>query len=116
MLIDAYMKPFVMMDRKTEPNGLGGVKYEWVEGAPFSAAMYMNESAQERVAMGQGQATTYTVAVMKPMSISSGDRFKRVSDGLMLEATTNTRDMEAPPIASPGMQFAVFQAKAVEIK
>lgn len=97
------------------PNAPGGMKYEWREGAAFVTRLVMNNSSTMQVAYGQGQETSYTLVVEKPIEFTSGQRIKRLSDGLILQLTSNTRDMKTPELASDGMQYSVANAKAVQV-
>ena len=59
-LIESMMVDCVMMDRTTTPDGEGGFTREWVEGAPFKAAIVKNSSLNAKVAEKQGVTEVYT--------------------------------------------------------
>lgn len=99
-LIDVMMEECAMMDKRTVPDGLGGFTVEWIDGAPFHAAVVKNNSLEARVAEKQGVTELYTVTVDKGISLQYHDVFKRLSDGLTFRVTSNIRDSETPSVAT----------------
>jgi len=99
-LIDVMMEECAMMDKRTVPDGLGGFTVEWIDGAPFHAAVVKNNSLEARVAEKQGVTELYTVTVDKGIVLQYHDVFKRLSDGLTFRVTSNIRDSETPSVAT----------------
>lgn len=107
-LIDEYMTACVLMDKRSVPDGLGGFRYEYTDGAPFSAAVVKDSTMQARMAEKSGVTELYTVTVYKGAALAYHDIFRRVSDGALFRVTSNTTDSETPARAS----FQVGQVTA----
>lgn len=99
-LIDVMKDDVVMMDKTTVSDGMGGVIRQWVEGAPFKAAIVKDSTLAARVAEKQGVTEVYTVTVDKGIDLDFHDVFKRVKDGAVFRVTSNVTDSETPSIAS----------------
>lgn len=99
-LLDSMKEPFVMMDKTTVSDGLGGFDNVWVDGAPFEAVLRKDSSPEAVVAQQQGMAETFTVIVDKSVRLDYHDVFRRVSDGAVFRTTSATQDSAAPARAS----------------
>ena len=93
-LLDAAMDNMVMMDKKSGPDGEGGILNSWAEGAPFSAAVTFDSSMEARAAQKQGVTSLYTVH----------DVFKRLSDGKIFRVTSDGDDKFTPQSSSLDMR------------
>ena len=113
-LIDEAMEPCIIMDKVTRDDGYGGVVTEYTEGAPFSAAIAFDDSIMARIASAQGVTDLYTVTTRKNIVLRAQDVFKRVSDGKMLQVTSNGDDNATPDSASLDMR--VVSAKEFKTK
>lgn len=107
-LIDVMKEDCVMLDRQTVPDGLGGFRHEWVDGAAFSAAVVKNNTLDARVAEKQGVTELYTVTVDKGISLEYHDVFRRLSDGAVFRVTSNITDSQTPKVAT----FQIGQVSA----
>lgn len=94
-LLDEYMEPCVMMDRRTAKDQYGGFTEDWVPGAEFSAAIVLNESLIAQIAAAKEAKGEYVVTVKKPMRLQFHDVFKRVSDDQIFRVTS--KDEKATP-------------------
>lgn len=99
-LIDDFMEAFVLLDKRSVPDGLGGFSYEWTDGAPFTAAVVKDSSMQARIAEKDGVTELYTVTVYKGAKLAFHDVFRRISDGMVFRVTSNITDSETPERAS----------------
>lgn len=100
MLIDTMKEACVLMDKRRQPDGIGGYKTGWVESVPFTAAIIKNTTMEARIAEKQGVTELYTVTVDKGLALDYHDVFKRVSDGAIFRVTSNQHDNETPKVAS----------------
>lgn len=103
-LLDDYMKPCVMLDRTTAPDGYGGYTAAWQEGAEFKAAIVLDTSMQARTAEKQGVTALYTVTTEKAMNLQYHDVFKRLSDNKIFRVTSDGDDKATPDSASLNMR------------
>lgn len=113
MALNDYFEDFCILDWKSVPDGLGGVRWEVTEGVAFRGGLSTNQSTQARLAYQTGVKVLYTLVVDEHMQLEQGDGVKRMSDGLMLRITSNSRDMKTPEIAA--MQYAQVTAEVLEI-
>ena len=95
LLTDA-MEPFVMMDRHSVPDGYGGTRTTWSEGAEFSAAAVFDTSMQARTGGVQGVTSLYTITTPRAMTLEYHDVVKRVSDGKVFRVTSDGDDKKTP--------------------
>lgn len=110
-LWEKAMKPCIMLDWRSTPDGLGGVKWQFTDGAPFTAAITLNNTTAMQVAYAAGQKKSYDVVTPKAMLLDKGDRF-RTEDGTVYLVTGDSRDMIAPE--GSGIPFARTTAEVVE--
>ncbi len=103
-LLSEAMEPCVMIDRRTQRDGYGGFITEWIEGAPFQAAIVLDSSMQARVAAAQGVTALYTVTTGKQINLQFHDVFRRERDGKIFRCTSNGDDKHTPATASLNMR------------
>ena len=95
-LLSDAMEPFVMMDRRSVPDGYGGTRTEWFEGAEFSAAAVFDTSMQARIGGVQGVTSLYTITTSRAMTLEYHDVVKRLSDGKFFRVTSDGDDKKTP--------------------
>lgn len=103
-LLDAAMDDMVMMDKKSGPDGEGGILNSWAEGAPFSAAVTFDSSMEARAAQKQGVTSLYTVTTRRAVKLDYHDVFKRLSDGKIFRVTSDGDDKFTPQSSSLDMR------------
>lgn len=103
LLINA-MEDCTIIDKKTTPDGRGGVITTWEDGAPFQAAIVLDTSMQARVAEAQGVKALYTVTTTKSVLLQYHDVFRRERDGKIFRATSDGDDKHTPATASLNMR------------
>lgn len=113
MLIDSMMEPCVMMDKRSEPDGLGGFIVTWQDGAEFNAAIVRDDSIGAQIAEKQSVTEVYTITIPKNLPLAFHDVFRRVADGGIFRVTSYARDSETPKVAT--MQFAQVKAERWEL-
>lgn len=103
-LKDYLNTEFALLDKKSVPDPMGGILYQYTEGAHFTGAAVMNNSTEMRIAQQNGAKTVYTLVVDKHIQLESDQLIRRVSDNADFRLTTPTRDMTTP--AKAGIQFS----------
>ena len=103
-LLSEAMEACVVLDRKTESDGYGGIITNWNEGAEFKAAIVLDSSMQARVAAVQGVTALYTVTTAKAVNLQYHEVFRRVSDGKVFRVTSDGDDKKTPASASLNMR------------
>lgn len=103
LLTDA-MEKCVMLDKTTQPDGVGGFINTWVEGAEFSAAIVFDTSIEARTAEKQGVSSLYTVTTSKNTTLQYHDVFKRASDQKIFRVTSDGDDKFTPASSTLDMR------------
>ena len=103
-LLAEAMEDCVMIDRKSVPDGYGGIEYQWDDGATFKAAITLDTSTQARLASVQGVNDLYTVTTTKGVNLQYHDVFRRVESGKILRVTSDGNDKRTPASASLDMR------------
>ena len=108
LLLDA-MEDCTMVDKTTQPDGYGGMKPTWVDGAPFRAATVFDTSIEARRAGKEGVKNLYTVTTSKTITLMHGDVFRRESDGKLFRVTSDGTDKQTPISATLDMRVVTAE-------
>lgn len=103
-LIDDFTNECAMIDKRSVPDGYGGLSPAWVLGASFNAAITLDNSMQSRIAEQQGVTALYTVTTKKNINLQYHDVFKRLSDGKIFRVTSDGDDKATPSSATLEMR------------
>lgn len=103
-LLDEFMTTCTLMDKRTVPDGYGGYKTIWTEGASFNAAIVLDNSIQAKVAESQGVTGIYTVTTQKALNLQYHDVFRRESDKKLFRVTSDGDDKATPASATLDMR------------
>lgn len=103
-LLSDAMTECVMLDKRTRADGYGGYITEWVDGAPFSAAIVLDTSMQARIGEKQGVTALYTVTTVKALNLQYHDVFRRLEDGKVFRVTSDGDDKKTPASAALNMR------------
>lgn len=114
-LLDEYIQDTgkcVFLDRTTTPDGRGGIIYDYIEGAEFDAAIYLENSLNEQIAEKQGVTGIYQVTVRRNVRLEFHTLFRRLSDGKTFRVTS--KDESKTP-ASSSLDMRVVRAEEYEL-
>ena len=103
-LLSEAMTTCFMLDKITAPDGYGGIKSRWINGASFQAAIVFDTSIEARTANAQGVTSLYTVTTEKGTVLEYHDVFRRQSDGKVFRVTSDGDDKYTPASASLNMR------------
>lgn len=103
-LLSEAMENCIMLDKRTTADGYGGYITTWVDGAPFDAAMVLDNSIEARVAEQQGVTALYTITTKKNINLQYHDVFRRERDGKIFRVTSDGDDKYTPNSASLNMR------------
>jgi len=95
-LIDRMMEDCVFLNHLRIPDGRGGYKEVWQDGAEFSATIIKNSTTEATIAERQGIKEIYTVVVNTGVELDYHDAFRRKKDGATFRVTSMIKDSEAP--------------------
>lgn len=93
-----------MLDKRTAPDGRGGIVPTWEQGAAFDAAITYDSSIQARTAEAQGVTALYTVTTTKAVNLQYHDVFRRLEDGKIFRVTSDGDDNKTPKTAGLNMR------------
>lgn len=108
-----YQTELVMMDRTTVPDGFGGIKTTWAEGAAFTAVVTAPKSGTADIANALVERKTYSVVTGTNVTLRKDDYFKRVSDGKTFKVLNSNTDRLAPDDST--LQMRVTSAEEAEL-
>ncbi len=103
-LLSEAMENCIMIDKRTTPDGYGGVTSTWVDGAPFNAAIVLDSSMQAKIAEKQGVTALYTVTTKRNINLQFHDVFRRMSDRKIFRVLSNGDDKKTPGSAGLDMR------------
>ena len=112
-LIESMMVDCCLMDKQSAPDGEGGFIFQWVDGAPFKAAIVRNSTLNAKVAEKQGVTEVYTVTTPRGVTLGLMYVFKRIKDGAIFRVKSNAIDSETPKVAT--FQFEQVSAEKWEL-
>lgn len=112
LLSEAYTSCHII-DKTTVPDGYGGVKTEWKEGAQIDCAIVLNNSIQAQIAQKQGTTAFYTITTPKSIVLWYHDIIHRDSDKKLFRVTSNGDDKMTP--ASAGLDMRQVTAEEIEL-
>ena len=110
MLIDRMYVDVVRIDEVSVSDGEGGFITEYVEGAPFTAAIAFDGSVSTAIAQKNGAKGSYKITTPYNAKLKYGDIIKRVEDGKMFLITG--KENSTPRVAT--FSFNVVQAEEWE--
>lgn len=95
-LLEEAMDNCIMLDRHTEPDGYGGIRTTYVDGAEFSAAITFDTSIEARRAEAEGVSSRYTVTTSRSLVLEYHQVFRRARDGKIFRVTSDGDDKFTP--------------------
>lgn len=98
-LLSEAMEQCVFLNKSKVPDGYGGYKTEWTDGATFDAAIVFDTSMEARVGEKQGVTSLYTVTTSRALTLEYHDVFRRVSDSKIFRVTSDGDDKKTPASA-----------------
>lgn len=98
-LLDEAMESCVMQNKISQPDGYGGTRITWSDGAEFKAAITFDTSMQALIGEKQGVTSRYTVTTSRDLTLEYHDVFRRVRDGKYFRVTSDGDDKFTPQSA-----------------
>ena len=93
-LIDSFMVPCVLMERRRESDGAGGwIISGWEDGAAFDAAIVLDQSMQAKIAEKEGVTSVYTVTTKRSCALEYHDG---ISERILFHAGSIFRSRSSP--------------------
>ena len=108
-LLSEQMEKCVIVDKTTVPDGYGGVKTNWVDGAEIQAAISFDTSMESRIGDAQGVTSRYTIVTQKSVVLRYHDVIKRTRDDKVFRITSDGDDKFTPNSASLNMRVVTAE-------
>ena len=99
-LLDSMRHACVRLQKTATPDGLGGYRAGWTEGAAFDAVLIKKSAGLESEAQRKALRETFVVLTAPEVGLSHPDVFRRLSDGATFRVTTANGDAATPEEAS----------------
>ncbi len=112
-LLESRMKPFVIVDTVTVPDGFGGYDEVLSDGAPFDGAAVIKNSTEAQIAYQNGAKKIYSVVTKQTVKLKRDMKIRRVEDGLTLRVTTDATDLKTPDISD--LRLYQVSAEAIDV-
>lgn len=112
-LLDEAMETCIFLNKQVTPDGYGGYKTVWADGAEFKAAIVFDTSIEARSAEVQGVTSLYTVTTTKDLTLEYHDVFRRARDSKVFRVTSDGDDKYTP--ASAGLNMRQCTAEEWEV-
>jgi hypothetical protein len=113
-LVDNAMELTIIMDKRTIPDGYGGYKTIYTEGAEIMVAYSFDTSTEARIAAQQGVENRYTLTTKRSINLQYHDVVKRVKDGKIFRITSSGDDNYTPNTS--GLDLRQVEAEQWEIR
>ena len=105
MLLDAFGKKCVLIEKKRTGDGAGGYITEWFDGAEFLNYQALDTSMEARRAEQEGVTSVYSALVNRAVP---NDYFRDGETGLTYRVTSNPEEKAAPKFAGPAIRALKF--------
>jgi len=103
-LVDEAMTKSYIMDKRSVPDGRGGVISQYVEGAEIMVAYSFNTSTEARIGESQGADNRFTLTTRKTVNLQYHDVVKRSTDNKIFRVTSDGDDNFTPASSSLNMR------------
>ena len=95
-LLDSMQCRCVRLQKAETPDGLGGYRAVWTEGAAFDAVLIKKRAGLEGEAQREALKEAFVVLTAPEVGLRHPDVFRRVSDGATFRVTTANGDGATP--------------------
>ncbi len=103
-LLDEAMETCTFLNKQITPDGYGGYRTVWTDGAEFKAAIVFDTSIEARSAEVQGVTSLYTITTPRSLTLEYHDVFRRTRDGKVFRVTSDGDDKYTPKSAGLDMR------------
>ena len=112
-LIEAMMVPCCYVDLVHVPDGEGGSKDEWRDGAEVMVAITNDTSLAAMVAEKEGVKATYRLTTINGVVLEFPNVIKRLSDGKTFRVVNDGNDRQSPTVGT--LDFSTVNAERWEV-
>ena len=101
---EAMLEEATIIDRSTVPDGRGGSKTAYTEGASIDAAFSYLDSDAMRIAEKDKTLSRYTITTRQNVDLQVNDIIRRESDQQLFLITSKGQDNKTPAISAMNMR------------
>lgn len=95
-MLDEYSKEYTIINKTIVPDGLGGVKTEWVDGAVIEMAESFDNSVEMKIAEKQGVTAVYSFLAKNNIVLDYHTVLRRNDDSVTFRITSKSEDLKTP--------------------
>ena len=99
-LLDEYSEEYVIVDRTTVSDGMGGYRIVWKDGATIKGALAVATQSEVTVAGAMNEKVTHTMLIDKSVLLEYHSVLRRQSDGKTFRVTTRGAEDKTPSSSS----------------
>lgn len=112
-MLDEYSKEYTIINKMTMPDGIGGTKIEWTDGAVVEMAESFDNSVEMKIAQKQGVTAVYSFLTKNNIVLDYHTVLRRNEDGVTFRITSHTEDKKTP-VSSP-LEARYYEAELFTI-
>lgn len=98
--LEDFFEDFVALNKISEPDGMGGVRWYLTEGAPFKGAIRTVSSTEAEIAYRSGTKTIFRITTPLEVVLEQNDIVFRKRDDRQYRITGNAIDNTTPDDAT----------------
>lgn len=95
-ILNEFSETVCIMDKRTVPDGLGGIISNYINGAEFMAAIVPDVSTTAQIAQAQSEIKRYRITTPDTITLTEGDYIKRLTNGETYKILHTNTDKLAP--------------------
>lgn len=114
-LLTEQMEDFVLLNKIRVPDGYGGTKTTWTDGATIKAVAPFNSSMEARIGAMQGVSSLYTITTSRRITLEYHDVLRRVRDGKIFRVTSDGDDQYTPATTALDMRNVTAEEWAIPV-
>ncbi len=112
-LLEDFARPCVLLEKTCVPDGAGGQKTTWSDGAEFKNYLALDTSMEARRAEKDGVKSVYSALVKRDFAIKYGDYFKDKLTDTTYRVTSNPDEKKVPQSSMLDLKFFIAERKEV---
>lgn len=112
-MLDEYSKEYTIINKSIVPDGVGGTKTEWVDGAVIEMAESFDNSVEMKIAEKQGVTSKYSFLAKSNIILDYHTVLRRNEDGVVFRITSQSTDAKTP--SSSALDARYYEAELFTI-
>ena len=110
-MIEKWFEPFMLLEKRTQPDGLGGERVTFVNDLPFSGTLTWTSDAPVTAAGRIALEETPALLHEFDLTLEPDDHVRREKDGAVYKVLSRSGSLRAP--AFSGLRFCQVAVERV---